>query len=67
MAHVTAKAKVRKNKKTLSRKVADIQEAKGGFIVTTRIDRDDGPYDSGTKHIATTQKKATAIITGFLK
>lgn len=67
MAHGTAREKVRKNKKTLDRKIAEIEEAKGGFIVNTRVDRDDGPYDSGTKHIAATKKKATEIISNFLK
>ncbi len=67
MAHRSAVAKVKKNKKTLGRKIAEIEEANGGFIVNTRIDRDDGPYDSGTRHIAVTKKKATEIIRSFLK
>lgn len=67
MAHASAVTKVRKNKKTLGRKIAEIEEAKGGFIVNLRVDNDDGPYDSGTKHIAATKKKANEIINSFLK
>lgn len=67
MAHESAVAKVKKNKKTLGRKIAEIEEAKGGFIVKLRVDRDDGPFDSGTKHIAATKKKANEIISSFLK
>lgn len=67
MPHRTAVDKVRKNKKTLGRKIVEIEEADGGFIVNTRVDKPDGPYDPGHKHIATTKKKATQIISGFLK
>lgn len=63
----TAVEKVRKNKKTLGRKIAEIEEAEGGFIVTTRVDKPDGPYDAGHKHVTTTKKKANEIISGFLK
>ncbi len=67
MAHASAVAKVRKNKKTLGRKMVEIEEAKGGFIVRTRVDSDGDVYDPGTKHIAATKKKATDIISSFLK
>lgn len=63
----SAKAKVKRNKKVLGRKIAEVEEAEGGFIVNTRVDKPDGPYDPGHKHIATTKKKAVEIITGFLK
>jgi len=67
MAHRTAVDKVKKNKKTLGRKMAEIEEASGGFIVTTRVDDPDGDYDPGHKHIAISKKSATTIISGFLK
>lgn len=67
MAHSSVVDKVRKNKKTLGRKIAEIEEAEGGFIVTTRVDKPDGPYDAGHKHIAATKKRANEIISGFLK
>jgi len=65
--HESPVDKVRKNKKTLGRKIAEIEEADGGFIVTTRVDKPDGPYDAGHKHIATNKKRANEIIMGFLK
>lgn len=65
--HRTAVEKVRRNKKTLGRRIAEVEEADGGFIVTTRVDQPDAPYDSGHKHIATSKQGANKIIMGFLK
>ena len=67
MPNRTAVEKVRKNKKTLGRKIAEIEEAEGGFIVNLRVDSPDGDYDPGHKHIATNKKRANDIISGFLK
>lgn len=65
--HRTAVDKVRKNKKTLGRKIAEVEEAEGGFIVTTRVDKDDGPYDPGHKHVVTSKGAAQKIVSGFMK
>ena len=67
MAHRSAVDKVKRNKKTLGRKIAEIEEAEGGFIVNLRVDNPDGGYDPGHKHIATSKKKANEIISGFMK